>query len=177
MISSRIRNKYVKKILVLTFILIAISVNAYSQINPNALGVRVFKGEFYGVELSYQGRNSSSERLLIDLGYEDNDYFTRYYTIVTPNSGWKKLYKGLNLYGGIALGLGYLTTTGSFHQSLFQSFSFNFGWQWGLEYNFNRHEIPILVSFDIRPLIDFCLNDYYESVFTFNAAFSIRYVF
>lgn len=173
MISNSIRNKYVKKVLGLTIFLIVISVNAYSQVNSNAIGLRIFKGRFQGVELSYQGSGTGFDRVEFDLGYENNDHYKRYYAAVIPNSGWGNIYKGLNWYAGSALVLGYLSSP----DDLMESFTFGLGLQIGLEYDFNKHDIPVLVSFDTRPIYDLSLNDHYEEGIIFNTALSIRYIY
>lgn len=161
-----------QKILQLTVVLMAISLNAHSQVNANALGLRIYKGETIGAELSYQGSGTGRDRLEIDLGYENNDNQERYYLVLNPHSVWGNITKGLNGYGGTALEMGYLPDS----ETVFRSLTFGFGAQVGLEYDFNKYDTPILVSLDGRYIFGFAFHDNYDLNLAFNVALSVRYV-
>lgn len=177
MIRRILKNNYVKRVLGLTFILFAISFNAHSQVHSNAIGLRIYKGEFTtGAELSYQASGTGKDRVEIDLGYiNNNNQPERFYLVGIPNSGWGNIVKGLNWYSGSACSLGYLPSVKS-DLMIFETFTFGLGAQVGLEYDFDKHDTPILVSFDIRPMYKVSLLDGYYSGFTWDTALSIRYV-
>lgn len=173
---------------VMAFAFITTTTNA--QVNPNAIGIRGgggFGGS-YGGELTYQKGLGESNRLELDFGFRSNrsrkykDYYEYYnHLSVAGIYHWVfNLTGGLNWYIGPGAQVGFF----SFHHNYDvyedgyydnrSGISLAVGGQIGLEYDFNTHGVPLLLSLDARPMWDFL--GYYAG-FGGGGAFAIKYTF
>jgi hypothetical protein len=152
---------------------------SYSQVNPNAIGIRGGGGwGGNGAEVSFQKGMGAANRLELDFGFRRRTY------VAGPGKNWYynhlavsgiyhwvwNLTEGLNWYIGPGAQLG-------FYDDYYKQNSgvgIGIGGQIGLEYDFNKHDLPILVGLDARPMWD--LFGHYSG-FNGGAAFSIRYTF
>lgn len=93
--------------------------------------------------------------------------FSSYYQHVWNVKG------GLNFYLGAGLAYDY----GFANNPLMQVKTNNlrFGPQFGLEYDFNQHNVPLLLSFDISPTLGYDLNLSKGFVLTNNFGISLKY--
>jgi hypothetical protein len=168
------------KHLILLFALFFLS-NVQSQVNPNAIGVRGggFLGS-YGGEISYQHGFGESNRLELDLGWRSHHYNNGkgndnlwYYNqfSVTGIYHWVfNITEGLNWYIGPGAQVGFYDDYYDNNSGV----SIALGGQIGLEYDFNVHDVPLLLSLDARPMFDFIG---FYSGFGGGGAFSLRYTF
>ncbi len=153
--------------------------SAHTQVNSHAIGLRGGLGwGGYGGELSYQQGFGEKNRLELDLGWRSynrnngNANNWRYsHLAISGIYHWVwNLAEGLNWYIGPGAQLG-------FYDDYYENESgagIAIGGQIGLEYDFNQHSIPILISLDARPMWNFIG---YYSGFGGGTAFSIRYTF
>jgi hypothetical protein len=155
-----------KRILVLTLVL-SLTFYGTSQVNPHAIGLRGGSGNFgYGGEISYQHGFGDANRLELDLGARRNKYYGL--TVLTGIYHWVwNITEGLNWYVGPGAQLGLYNGS---EAGLWLSV----GGQIGIEYDFNQHDIPLLLGLDTRPM--FLLNSAYSG-FGYGGAFSLRYTF
>ncbi len=145
-----------------------------AQFEPHAIGVRGGGGTFgSGGEISYQHGFGSSNRLELDLGWRGNNGKNAYQAWGISGIyhwGWN-ITDGLNWYVGPGAQLGLYNHR---YNNDYDGFTINVGGQIGIEYNFNEHGVPLLLSIDTRPMIGiFGGPDY----FGFGGALGLRYTF
>jgi hypothetical protein len=168
-----------KRILLSLLITITtLSLNA--QVNPNAIGIRGGGGlgGSYGGELTYQKGFGTANRLELDFGFRSRRYkgskgIDWYYNhlSVTAIYHWVfNLSGGLNWYIGPGAQVGFYDDYYDNNSGV----SLALGGQIGIEYDFNEHGVPLLLSLDARPMWDFV--GYYAG-FGGGGAFSLRYTF
>jgi hypothetical protein len=156
-----------KKIVLSCLIILTYAISAYSQeISENAIGLRIGDSDGLGVEVSYQRFLWDNNRIEFDLGWrnsKDVDAFklTTLYQWVFPIEG------NFNWYVGAGGGIGSFNAP---HDSGVFLFLAGDG---GVEYNFP--EIPLLLSLDIRPELNF--NDHYSDRLDLDIAIGVRYQF
>ncbi|MFT3752908.1 MAG: hypothetical protein QM800_08525 [Paludibacter sp.] len=152
------------------FFLLALTVSMFgsdlnAQVKGKAIGIRL-ANEAHGGEISFQSALSRSNRLELDLGF--NNWYERYHGYgpgfeLTGVYQWvwglNQIATGLNFYAGLG------GTIGTYNPN----FGLGVVGQLGLEYNFN---IPLQISLDWRPTI---LNTYYT--YYGGNGLSIRYRF
>lgn len=140
----------VKTLTIFLFILFSMSYYSQAQVNPHAIGLRFGgNGETNGAELSYQHGLSERNRLELDLGFGANHNHHRTFLAGIYHWDWN-LTDGLNWFVGPGASIGFYSYddhAGYLNVAL--------GGQIGLEYDFNRHNAPILLSLDFRPMWDF----------------------
>lgn len=163
-----------KIILSLTIALVQV-VGANAQVNPNAIGVRSGGGNYgFGGEISYQKGLGNANRLELDLGWGSYNAGFGYragYTAVTGIYHWVfVLDDGLNWYVGPGGQL--LLFSNNYIGS--SSIAAGFGGQIGIEYDFNKHDFPLLLSLDTRPMFLFSNGG---SGVGWGGALSVRYTF
>lgn len=163
--------RMMKKILGLTFVIIALSFNAHSQDLPNAIGLRIFGDRFNGGELSFQVSSGVSNRLEFDLGYLNNNQQKRIYIVGMHHWGTGNIIEGLNWYLGYGSSIGFYPG-----DNLLETISMGIGGQLGIEYDFSEHNIPILLSIDTRPMWGFSFSFVPDAGYGWSSALSIRYV-
>ncbi|PKP05253.1 MAG: hypothetical protein CVU11_00920 [Bacteroidetes bacterium HGW-Bacteroidetes-6] len=140
---------------------------AISQVNPHAIGVRLAgDGDANGAEISYQHGFGEANRLEMDLGFSGNSNSNRMFLAGIYHWDWN-LTGGLNWFVGPGAVIGMYSH--DFHDDYI---GVGVGGQIGLEYDFNKHNAPILLSLDFRPMWDL-LGDY--SGFGWGAALGVRY--
>ena len=135
------------KKLLLFFALISIGVIAAAQVNPYALGARIYGGDnFNGAELSFQKGLNNRNRLELDASFGFKNDNTRLALIAIYHWDW-------HLLGGFSwyLGPGASVSFDSYEDN--SSVNIGVGGQIGIEYNFR--DLPFLVSLDTRPIWDF----------------------
>lgn len=157
-----------KKIIILTLLVLGLGLNAHSQVNPHALGLRLGGGSYSGAELSYQKGLGNANRLEFDLGFGANKNHNRSYLACMFHWNWN-IADAFNWYIGPGASVGFYTydqNEGYFNLAL--------GGQIGIEYDFKKKNVPLLLSLDARPMWDF-LGDH--SGLGWGVAFGVRYVF
>lgn len=168
-----------KKIIFTVFLAFNVISSTIAQVNPNAIGVRGgggFGGD-YGGEITYQKGFGEKNRLELDFGWRSRHYNGKgnswYYNhlAVTGIYHWVfNLSGGLNWYIGPGAQVGFYDDYYDNNSGI----SLAVGGQIGLEYDFNEHGVPLLLSLDARPMFDFV--GYYAG-FGGGAAFALRYTF
>ncbi len=157
--------KLMKKLLLLSLALIGFTFSTSAQnIADNAIGLRLGDSNGFGAEISYQKALDANNRLELDLGWRNgnSDNQSGYkilglYQWVMPLDGDFNWYTGIG--GGIADKINtYIFVAGNV----------------GIEYAF---DIPLLLSLDFRPEIDFGDNTPRNNTLDFDIALGIRYQF
>lgn len=156
-----------KKFILLFAAVFTFGLFAQAQMSPNALGLRLGGGSFVGGELSYQKALGDANRLELDLGFGQSDKHNRMYLAAIYHWHWN-ITGGLNWYIGPGASLGFHT-----YDDHDDYINVGIGGQIGIEYNFNVHDVPILLSLDARPMWDLLGDD---AGLGWGAALGIRYV-
>jgi len=166
-----------KKVLLSAFLLIGLAFSAQAQ-EKNALGLRLGDNDGFGGEISYQRSLGTGNRLELDLGWRDSDYYDAIKLAALYQWVWN-IEGGFNWYAGVGGGLG----TWDFKDGRFPgyyngdkdsgTFLFVAG-DLGIEYNF---DIPLQLSLDFRPELYFGDDDYRENNFGPDIALGIRFKF
>jgi hypothetical protein len=138
-----------------------------AQVNPHAIGLRLGGGSYNGGELSYQHGLGDANRLEFDLGYGSNKNHHRIYLAGIYHWDWN-ITSALNWYIGPGASVGLYSYKGGDNNS----FNIGVGGQIGLEYDFSKKSIPLLLSLDARPMWDL-LGD--NRGLGWGAALGIRY--
>lgn len=177
-----------KTIFFSVFMLIGLAFTTQAQeISKNAIGLRLGDSDGFGVEVSYQRKLSTRNRLEVDLGFRNqhNYYYNDDDLAAIKLTGlyqwvWK-IDGGFNWYAGVGGGLGtwnhkyYDGNNGNGNNDYYYSdsgvFVFAAG-DIGIEYNF---DIPLMLSLDLRPEIG--SDNYYNNGVTADIGFGIRYQF
>ena len=157
-----------KKILLTSMVMFGFGVFAFSQVNPNALGLRLGGGTINGGELSYQKGIGSSNRLELDLGFGGNKDYGSLSLTGIYHWNWN-IVESLNWYVGPGAGVSFVNAK---HGDNYVGVAI--GGQIGLEYDFSSLGAPILLSLDARPMWNL-LGDF--NGFGWGAALGIRYIF
>ncbi len=156
-----------KKITFITFVALSISFYAHSQVNPHALGLRLGGGSFVGAEISYQHGLGSANRLEFDLGFGSSKNHSRMFLSGIYHWNWN-ITDALNWYVGPGASVGLYT-----YDKADSYLNVAIGGQIGIEYDFKKKNVPILLSLDARPMWDLLGN---HSGLGWGAALGIRYV-
>ena len=165
-----------KKIILSAFMLIGLAFATQAQdISKNALGLRLGDNDGFGGEISYQRGLGSNNRLELDLGWRNSNYYDAFKLTGIYQWVWN-IEGGFNWYAGLGGGIG----SWSYNKNGYDNngtFIFAAG-DLGIEYNFR--EAPIQLSLDIRP--EFYLNNngdnkFREDNFGPDVALGIRYRF
>ena len=155
-----------KNFLVLAIVLAGFF-TAQAQVYPHAIGLRFGGGTAFGGELSYQMGMGSSNRLELDLGWSGGKDYSYLNLAAIYHWNWN-ITEGLNWYVGPGANVGLYS-----HKYDDNGLMIGVGGQIGLEYDFNAHDAPILLSIDTRPM--FNLNR--GNGLWWGAALGIRYTF
>jgi hypothetical protein len=153
-------------------LMVAIAISAVSQaqeISENAIGLRLGGGDGYSTEVNYQRALGAGNRLEFGLGFLDNDNVDGFQLSGIYQWVWN-IDGGFNWYAGPGAGLATVQFDNGFVESDTETSIFLAG-QVGIEYNF---DIPLLLSLDTRPVIDF--GDVRDDL-EFDIALGIRYQF
>ncbi|HNX78944.1 MAG TPA: hypothetical protein PKJ24_03635 [Prolixibacteraceae bacterium] len=156
-----------KKLIFLLLFTGTMVLSGQGQVNPHAFGLRLGGGSYNGGELSYQQGIGQANRFELDLGAGSSKNHHRFYVAGIYQWNWN-ITSGLNWYIGPGASVGiysYNDDPGYLNIAV--------GGQIGLEYDFSKSGVPILLSLDARPMWDF-LGD--NPGMGWGAALGIRYV-
>jgi len=159
-----------KKLMLTSIVLLCAIVTMKAQdIADNAIGLRFGGGNGIGVEISYQLKVKSANRVEMDLGYKSNDSYNSFKLTGIYQWVWSIDDRGFNWYAGVGAGVGSINDnkedTGN------EGGFLNADGIIGIEYDF---DIPILISLDLRPELGVLGN---SGDFDFDLALSVRYQF
>lgn len=143
---------------------------AISQVSPNAIGVRLGGGSFgNNAEISYQKGLGEKNRLELDLGLFNSKTMNGLGVFAGYHWNWN-INQGLNWFAGpgASASLVSVKNDGSY-------LGIGVGGQIGIEYNFNEHNVPLLLSIDLRPLWDLVGDG--NLGLGYGGALGIRYLF
>jgi len=163
-----------RKLRFIIVLLIGFSLNAQSQVNPHAIGIRGLSGNFgFGGEISYQHGLGSANRLEVDIGWRGNNGINGYgHSALTGIYHWVwNITDGLNWYVGPGAQLGLYRDKWNDNDD---GITLGLGGQIGLEYDFNTLGAPLLLGLDTRPMWGF--NGGVSGI-GYGAAFSLRFTF
>ncbi|MDD2279591.1 MAG: hypothetical protein PHD06_10515 [Bacteroidales bacterium] len=161
-----------KKVLTILFLISSVSFYTQAQVNPHAIGLRFGgDGSSNGAEISYQHGLSNLNRLEFDLGFRGYKDYSNMFVSGTYQWDWN-ITEGLNWYVGPGAALGFYSWRGDDDDRKSSGASVGIGGQIGLEYDFNKHGAPILLSIDTRPMFDFVG---YNNGFGWGASLGVRY--
>lgn len=124
------------------------SVLANAQIHDHAIGLRAGGGSVSGAEISYQHALSNVNRLEFDLGFSSGKAHNVFALAGIYQWLWN-IEKGFNWYAGPGAIIGMYS-----YKNADDGLNIGIGGQIGIEYDFNHLNAPILVSLDLRPMID-----------------------
>lgn len=160
-----------KKLVLISIILLCTIVTMKAQdIADNAIGLRFGGGNGIGVEISYQLKVNSVNRVEMDLGYKSNDSYDSFKLTGIYQWVWSIDDRGLNWYAGVGAGVGSISSNKD--ETVNEGAFLNADGNIGIEYDF---DIPILISLDLRPELG-VLGNYGDS-FDFDLALAVRYQF
>lgn len=164
------------RIVLILHLFVFTAINA-QEISDNTIGLRLGDSDGFGAEISYQRLITRATRLEFNLGWRDSREYDAFklsglYQWVRPISG------NFNWYFGAGMGLGSasfepIPTNGGSFTPEGGFFAFMAG-DIGVEYNF---DIPLLLSFDIRPEIGIVGYGDFDDSFDFDIALGLRYQF
>lgn len=156
-----------RRVLVFLILATGIGLTSSAQINPNAIGLRFGgDGSINGAEISYQQKMGETNRLELDLGYAFSSVHTRLYAIGIYQWHWN-IKDALNWYAGPGASVGLFSYDGSDGYV-----NIGLGGQIGIEYDLNKHDLPLLISIDARPMWDFLGS---HAGFGWGASLGLRY--
>ncbi len=139
-----------KTLAVLTFLLAGICAMQAQDMSKNALGLRIGDDDDNGIglEITYQRAITEDNRVELDFGWKTGD-FVDFYKLTGLYHWVFGINKGLNWYVGPGASLAYATFE---PEGVDSEFYFFVAGNIGIEYAF---EIPLQLSFDLRPEIGF----------------------
>lgn len=146
-----------KKTFAILTILLSMSFYSFAQVNPHAIGVRFGNAaaSAFGMEVSFQQGIGDANRLELDLGsnFGANDGHDYTHSILSGIYQWDwNIVEGLNWYIGPGAEIGGYV---DYDKASNNCLTLAVGGQVGLEYDFNTLDVPILVSLDARPMLNF----------------------
>jgi hypothetical protein len=156
----------------ITLLFCAIQIYSAQEISKNAIGLRIGNNDGYGAEISYQRALSNSNRLELDLGWQNNNNISAIKLTGLYQWIWQ-LDNRLNWYAGAGVGL--ISWGNSNFVPKESGTLFTASGDVGLEYSFK--DLPILLSLDLRPELYFATGNYRQSNFGSNLALGVRYQF
>ena len=138
------------------------------QSSRHAIGLRLGDSRGFDAEISYQLFISSNNRFEFDFGWRNQENFDA--IKITALYQWVyNLDKGFNWYVGPGGGIGFIDSNRNDFNDGSSSFVYIAGVA-GIEYDF---DIPLLISFDFRPEINFGSG----SDLNFGLGLGVRYQF
>ena len=152
-----------KKLFLVSFALIGFAFTTQAQeIADNAIGLRLGDSDGFGAEISYQRALGDANRLEFGLGWRDGKNYSALRAVGLYQ--WvMNLDGGFNWYVGAGGGLADKLNTYIFAAG-----------DIGIEYNF---DIPLQLSLDFRPEIDFGDDTINNDDLDFDIALGLRYQF
>jgi len=165
-----------KKVLLSAFLLLGLAFSSQAQ-EKNAIGLRLGDNDGFGAEVSYQRKFSSDNRLELDLGWRNSDYYDAVKLAALYQWVWN-IEGGFNWYAGVGGGIGtwdFNDRVPNYYHGNDDSGTFLFAaGDIGIEYNF---DFPLQLSLDFRPEIYFGDDDYRENNFGPDIALGARFRF
>jgi hypothetical protein len=170
-----------KKLFLSAFMLAGLAFSTHAQ-DKNALGLRLGDNDGFGGEISYQRDLSAGNRLELDLGWRNSDYYDAIKLAALYQWVWN-IDGGFNWYAGAGGGLGTWeynndrdlppwANGNDFDGDDSGTFLFLAG-DIGIEYNF---DFPLRLSLDVRPEFYFG-DDFREDNFAPDIALGARFRF
>lgn len=151
------------------------SFNGTAQVNPQAIGLRGGSGNLgYGGEITYQHGFGEANRLELDFGWINNRYNKNNYSVLGISAIYHWVWNitdGLNWYVGPGAQLGFYQDR---NDAALDGISIGLLGQIGIEYDFNQHGVPLLLSLDARPRFGFIGGTDGPG---YGSAFALRYTF
>jgi hypothetical protein len=141
------------------------------ELSTHAIGIRSGDNDGFGVEISYQRKINTLNRLELDLGYRDNKNFDAWKLSGVYQWLWH-IDGGFNWYAGFGGGIGNWNNK-NLNIVVDDGIFVNANGNVGVEYNF---EIPLLISLDFRPEFGI-INDFGDNDLGLDIALGIRYQF
>ena len=164
-----------KKLILSAVMLVGLAFASNAQeISKNALGLRLGDNDGFGAEISYQRALGSNNRLELDLGLRNNDYYDSFKIVGLYQWVWN-IDGGFNWYAGVGGGAGSYSIgdKNKYYKNDESGTFFLAAGNLGIEYNF---PIPLMLSLDIRPELYFG-DDFRNDNFGPDIALGIRYQF
>ncbi|MEL1245841.1 hypothetical protein AAEO56_16325 [Flavobacterium sp. DGU11] len=166
-----------KKLLLSAFMLIGLAFSSNAQ-DRNALGLRLGDNDGFGGEISYQRTLASSNRVELDLGWRNSDYYDALKLAALYQWVWN-IDGGFNWYAGVGGGVGTWEIDNNrlppYYKGNDDSGTFLFAaGDIGIEYNF---DIPLQLSLDFRPELYFGNDDFRDNNFGPDIALGVRFKF
>ena len=141
-----------------------------AQVSPNAIGLRLGGGSFgNNAEISYQKGLDEKNRLELDLGLFNSKTVNGLGVFAGYHCNWN-INQGLNWFAGPGASASLVTVKNGENY-----LGIGVGGQIGIEYNFNEHNVPLLLSIDLRPLWDLVGDG--NLGLGYGGALGIRYLF
>jgi hypothetical protein len=165
------------KLLLTTIIFFGYICSSEAQIMSNdAIGIRLSEGEGFSAAITYQHAFSEHNRIELDLGLSNGKRYDGFKLTALDQMVWRIKNTGLNWYVGA--GGGIASYNFDFEESnsrIKDTFTFLFlALNSGIEYNF---DIPIVISFDIRPELGLSDSNFRNDNFELDFGIAIRYQF
>jgi hypothetical protein len=157
-----------KKVILTIIAITALGFVSNAQVEAHAIGARL-GGGYYGAggEVSYQHGMGDANRIEVDFGWSGKSSVN--YMSFTGIYHWVfELDGGFNWYAGPGAQFILASANGS------SATAFGAGGQLGLEYNFNTNDVPLLLSLDTRPMMNFGNGG---SNFGWGVALGVKYTF
>lgn len=164
-----------KKLLLIAVVIVTNVFSFAQRVNAQkAFGLRLGDGDFFVAEASYLTALNTN-RFELDLGIGGIPYWLFISTSGSYQWNWN-IVGGFYWYAGPAAQVNFLFSD-------YADISLGLGVQIGLEYDFSELNVPILASFDFRPLGHYYLLDNYDypydayRYFGWSIAIGARYIF
>lgn len=161
------KGEIMKKFFVFALIFLGMVSLGHSQVKARSLGLRLGGGDVSGAEISYQHGMSNPNRLELDLGFGASENHNRIFLAGIYQWVWN-LKNDFNWYAGPGASIGYYS-----YENADDNINIAVGGQIGIEYDFTRQDVPLLVSLDLRPMWDL-LGD--NSGLGWGVALGVRYI-
>jgi len=162
-----------KKLFLAAFMLAGFAFNAQAQeISKNAIGLRLGDNDGFGAEVSYQRRLGTDNRLELDLGWRDSNYYDAVKLIGLYQWVWN-IEGGFNWYAGVGGGIGTYDGDRRYFNDRDDSGTYLVAaGDIGIEYKF---DFPLQLSLDFRPELYF--GDDFGDDFGPDIALGVRFTF
>ncbi|WP_070136972.1 hypothetical protein [Crocinitomix algicola] len=161
---------------ILFILVLSISTFSNAQVYKHSLGLQFEHYNRWAPSLNYQLGLSPRSRLSFSLNggasIGNNSQIFQFQSSIYYQHVWN-IKGGLNWYLGAGIN--------GFHRyddSYLNKTSVNrlgLGLQFGLEYDFNKHGVPLILSYDIKPTIGYSNHQNQNLLFNTSSAFTLKY--
>lgn len=165
-----------KKIILSITTIVVMAFSANAQVEDHAIGLRLGGGNNgSGFEASYQHGLGDANRIEVDFGWGSKNIgnFNTKVNVMTVAGTYQWVWQldgALNWYAGPGAQFLLASNFGNTESAI------GVGGQLGVEYNFNEHDVPLTLSLDSRPMIQFGDNIVFDG-FGWGIALGVRYTF